>query len=993
VLAVGTPVRRRGSGEVGVVVGGSAMHCRVAFGSTLLMLDIDELELAPQSPSEQLAAGQLGDPELHVLRVQAQYLRHAYRHDPQSSLNNARIEPQLHQVFVAHRVTSKLRPRMILADEVGLGKTIEAGLVIKELRAREQVARVLIVCPASLTRQWQSELATKFNEQFEIIDGTAATFLAKGRTTNPFLTRDNVICSLQFATSRKRVQEVLDGEWDLVVFDEAHRVRRTKQRETQAYRLADELKETANGLLLLTATPVQIDPVELYSLIQLVEPGLFVNEKAFANAQLRIPALNDVMRALNGWDALTAAEQVDVEARFGSLLRQAGCHSVAELEDDARRARVVDAVIALHPMADVMVRNRKAELGLTGRRRAVTESVPLTDLEWGLYEDVTAYLRDGYNRARATKNPAVGFLMVTYQKMLTSSSHALRTSFRNRIAALEKQRATIRKAAILVGEDWDDPQEASEIAEVAASAAIDAANLEVEIAELVTLAGRLDGVRDSKMARAVELCSEILSDPTSKIVVFTQFIETQSFFAKVLDLNGIKAAIFNGRMNADEKERAIREFRERASVLVSTEAGGEGRNLQFANHLINYDLPWNPMKVEQRIGRLDRIGQRRTVHIHNLVCEGTLEERVLHVLGDRIRMFEESVGALDPILGSIEKDIERLALLDEPGDTGGRFSLYSDDLEKRVKQARAMEKRLADFVLDRASFRRDQLDELLDRSRLADQDDVADFCRQVLEREGGFLSEHVEGGEAVALSPRSVGRIGLSRAHYRGVFRTEEALRYDELDFFAFGHELVDRLVAYGSDLVNADVGARRSKDVPPGLWVEVVYETRVRGVRPTGRLVRHLVGPDLEVRSSELRSIPADEPLDVEVPSWVAEAVRRSQELFDVEYAEDRAEHARHFEGMRAEQIAAELRLYAYRRDRLEYQVAQSRLWLEERESGPVSESDRRVLPARKGRLAKDLERLELIRDQHEVAVEALRQQQPSMEAAVAWAALVQSA
>ncbi|MHB1593333.1 MAG: DEAD/DEAH box helicase [Streptosporangiaceae bacterium] len=172
-----------------------------------------------------------------------------------------------------------MQPRMILADEVGLGKTIEAGLIIKELRARELVNRVLIVVPASLTLQWQSELKLKFNEDFEVIDGAAAQYLGRSGA-NPWMARPNVICSLPFASSPKRAEQIVEAEWDLVIFDEAHRVRRTgtgggKSRSTLAYRLADELKEMVNGLLLLTATPMQVHPFELYSLIELVEPGLF----------------------------------------------------------------------------------------------------------------------------------------------------------------------------------------------------------------------------------------------------------------------------------------------------------------------------------------------------------------------------------------------------------------------------------------------------------------------------------------------------------------------------------------------------------------------------------------------------------------------------------------------------------------------------------------------------------------------------------------------
>ena len=991
VLGIGTAVRRRGAGDWGVILGGAPTGWRVAFGRETVMLHPDDLELAPGSPGELLAAGHLGDSEEHLLRLRARYLQHAYRHDPFASLNNARIEPQMHQVFVAHRVSHKLRPRMILADEVGLGKTIEAGLIIKELRAREQIERVLIIAPASLTRQWQSELSTKFNEHFELIDGVAAAYLGKNGA-NPFLSRSNVICSLPFASGKKRAEQVLEGNWDMVVFDEAHRVRRTRQKETEAYKLADELKEITNGLLLLTATPVQLHQHELYSLVQLVEPGLFRNERAFDQQRLAIPQLNQLMQALDHWDALTMQQRTDVFDTHARRLALSGCASLDVLAEDGARASVIEQVIGQHPLADVMIRNRKSELGLAGRRRAITESVELTDLEREIYDDVTEYLREGYGRAKKNGATAVGFLMVTYLKMLTSSAQVLRVSFRRRIEGLRRQAAgPVRKPTVRsLADDYDDPQELSvAFEEAAAGAEVDRAAIEFEISELEGLAARLDQVRDSKMARAVQMCLDVLADDeTAKIVVFTQFIETQRIFAEVLKVNGVASVVFNGNLDADAKERAIRDFRERAQVLVSTEAGGEGRNLQFAHHLVNYDLPWNPMKIEQRIGRLDRIGQRRTVEIHNLVAAGTLEERILKVLAERIRLFEESVGALDPILGGFEKDIERLAL-DVEADRPDAFTMFSQDIEQQVLQARATEKALDNFVLDRASFRRDQLNELQQRPAMANQEDVADLCRDALAREGGMLAEHEDGGEMVRLSTRTASRLGLRQQGYHGVFSAQEALRRDELDFFAFGHELVDSLVAACAQRDGAEVGGRRSGDCPPGTWVEIVYETRSDVGECRGALVRHLVGPDLDVTSSRLVQMPDDLPAKVEVPTWAADAVARSQACFEREFGDIRAGYLQEFEDVRAAMLNRASRLYDYRRDRLQLQVGQAKEWLAEREI-QATDKDRKILPARRGKLQKDLARLASLLEDYQQEQESIRERTPNVDGAVAWASVV---
>ena len=443
-LLAGERVRRAATGEDGVVLSaGDGVLVQVAFPSGTVWIHPEELEKLPEGPAERLAAGELGHLEPYGLRLQSLYLRHAYRYDPLTGLSSARIEPQLHQVFVAHRVTQKLQPRMILADEVGLGKTIEAGLIIKELRARELLGRVLIIVPASLQLQWQSELKSKFNEDFEILDGAALQYLGRGKA-NPWMARQNVICSLPFASSPKRAEQIIEAEWDLVIFDEAHRVRRslqgaTKTRTTQAYRLADELKELVNGLLLLTATPMQVHPFELYSLIELVEPGLFPTFRAYDTRRGFLPQLNALMKDLKGWNALSDSERASAVRAHAKLLAELGipaAGAVAMLADDQEREQLMDVLIDKHPLAGALVRNRKAEVGGFTPREARRVPVELEDDELALYQDVTGYLREGYNQARAERNLALGFVMVTYQKMLASSSYAVRQSFRRRIAKL-----------------------------------------------------------------------------------------------------------------------------------------------------------------------------------------------------------------------------------------------------------------------------------------------------------------------------------------------------------------------------------------------------------------------------------------------------------------------------------------------------------------------------------------------------------------------------
>jgi SNF2 family DNA or RNA helicase len=1002
-LSVGDRVRRSATGDEGVIVALSGDFCEAVFASGRVLIHPDELEPLPSDPAERLATGDLGRGAPYSLRLQALYLKHAYKYDPLSGLSNARIEPSLHQVYIAHLVTQKLQPRMILADEVGLGKTVEAGLIIKELRARGLIERVLVVVPASLQLQWQQELRSKFNEDFEVIDGSAIKFLGRDGT-NPWSKRPNVICSLQFAANPRRAEEIAEADWDLVVFDEAHRVRRWLQsrttiKTTQAYRLADELKELANGLLLLTATPMQLHPYELYSLVELVEPGMYSTFEEYEGKRRDLPRLNGLMKALKGWAALPPEDQAVVEDRYRATLRNLGVDAKSPrtvLDKDELRQDLMDVLVKKHPLAGVLVRNRKTEIGGFTRREAQRFLVELTPEEWQLYVDVTDYLRYVYNQSRVAKKMIVGFVMVTYQKMLTSSSFAIRQSLRRRAdklrAELKELRET-REKAVAAGrlEELRDAEEASVAVEELDRAVVDADALEWEIQSIDKLVERLGRIRDSKAAELLKVLAIVLEAyPNEKVLIFTQFIETQEFLAGVLEGRGHSVARFNGQMKLEDKEAAVARFRGETQILISTEAGGEGRNFQFCHVMVNYDLPWNPMRVEQRIGRLDRIGQKKPVFIYNLACAGTIEERVLHVLEDRIGLFEESVGSLDPILGAVEKDIEEL-VMGQIERFEEAFEKYEDRLEQRVREARERERTLADFVLDRASLRRDLADELLGHTPLAHFSDLQGFTGDALDYYGGHLAEHPEGGHAVSLSPKLATRLRTRESLIRGVFDWQLALELEELAFFAFGHELIDRLVSLPIEVDPHPTGARKLPDLPADIWVEVFYELRAEGVRPSGRFIRHVVSSDLEVQSTRIEALPVGgEPLDsYEIPTWVADAIAASRSHFETELADERTRVRAEEQEIKAEEMDRAARIFDYRRVRLERLIEDQAAWIHEKER-TGSERERKILPARRGKLGKDQERLQRLRFEHEQQVEDIQRREAGVAAEVLAAGLV---
>ena len=998
----GEKVRRKNTNQIGVIQSIDGSYAEIGIGADSILVHLDDLEPAAKSPTDLLLEGPLGAAEPYALRLQALYLRHAYKYDRLSGLSNARIEPTLHQVYIAHRVTGKLYPRMILADEVGLGKTIEAGLIIKELRARELVDRVLIICPASLQIQWKQELLSKFNEDFEIMDGTAAKFLGKANV-NPWTKRDNLIASLPFASSPKRAAEIVEAGWDLVVFDEAHRVRRTqtgsKTRATQAYELGDELKEIVEGLLLLSATPMQLHPFELFSLIELVEPGLYPGFDVYEAQRKLLPPLNELMKGLIGWEATLPDERRRLLRQHARLLSTVHVDPELDpspLEDRAERERVLDGLAGEHPLTGVLIRNRRSQvLDSPVKRIASSNFVDMTDDEHQLYDDVTLYLRDVYNASQVSKNKAVGFLMVTYQKMLASSSTAIHSSLKKRLAKLRDQArlAQDRKSKAVSSVRLQELSDAEELTAAAEEIEdiVDVEALEWEIEVLSDLVSRLGQARDSKAGELLGAIDLIFDkDPDERLIIFTQFIETQEWLGHALRSNGYTVNLFNGRMNLDRKEEEVKKFRESGQILISTEAGGEGRNFQFCHFLVNYDLPWNPMKVEQRIGRLDRIGQKKNVYIYNLACRGTVEERVLKVLDERIGLFEESVGSLDPILGQVEGAIEQI-VMGQVQDFDSVFNEYEKDVEKKVLEARAKEQTFADFALDRSSFRRDQAQDLLDESPLARWTDLRAYVESGLSYFGGMLTEHADGGDAISLTPRLQSRMRVKEALVHGTFDPESARIREDLPFFAFGNEVVDNILALPIESDAILTAARRVPNDPPGLWVEILYSLVTQGVTPSGKLIRHLVNQDLDVRAEELASVPplGEASYDAATPSWAADAVRASRLAFEKLQSVEREEADRENEMIKEDELDRARRVFEYRCSRLTRVVDEQRAWIAEKElSG--NERDRRVLPARKGGLRKNQERLERLEVNYEQQVEQIRRRAAGVSAQVLAAGVV---
>jgi SNF2 family DNA or RNA helicase len=474
------------------------------------------------------------------------------------ALGSLRFEPFDYQVQAARIALRRMRGRAILADEVGLGKTIEAGLALAELRLRGLADRTLVITPAGLVTQWQEEIERKFG-----IPTVAAGRDAAGAGDD--IDRPVVVASLAAARRAPLKAELTDGAWDLLIIDEAHRVRNPR---SASGKLARELR--SRHLLMLTATPVENRLQDLYEMISLVSPGLLGTAAEFRAAH-------------GGTTGPTTPEK-----------------TVAPKNISALRKRT----------SEVMIRHRRSEVSvLLPQRLAETLLVepPPAEREW--YADLGGRLRkEGRDTASA-------------------------------------RRLTLRSIARLAGSS-----------PAAAGPALRKAGWE----DLAVRAESLDG-----WPKGAVLLDQLRRRATAgdaghpeKVLVFTAFRHTLDQLAALVADAGISAAVYHGSLPRTEKERAVAAFRDEAGVLLSTESAGEGRNLQFCHVMVNMDLPWNPMQIEQRLGRLHRVGQDHDVQLTNLVARGTIEEQVLRVLESKINLFELVVGELDMILGRVDDDFD-----------------------------------------------------------------------------------------------------------------------------------------------------------------------------------------------------------------------------------------------------------------------------------------------------------------------------------------------
>ena len=566
---------------------------------------------------------------------------------------SSEIIPLPHQLYVLERVLSDNNIRYILADEVGLGKTIEAGMIIKELKMRGLIKRILIVCPSGLVTQWEQEMAEKFGEEFHIIlpsdydtirkltgnediYGQFQQVISPMDSIKPLESRVGWSQEKVAEYNEERIYSIVNAGWDLIIIDEAHRVAGSTG-EVARHKLGKLLAASSPYLLLLTATPHSGKTEPFLRLIRLLDEEAFPNYKSIVKEQVAPFVIRNKKR-----------EVIDNE---GNRLFKNRYTKVVEIHWDEKHS-----------------------------------------LQKELYERVTDYVRNGYNKAYKEKKFYIGFLMVLMQRLVTSSTAAIIDSIERRIDILKSQKASLSS---LTFEDLIEADLEDKLEEGLETMSLD---IEEEIAELTSILNLANQAsyqyQDAKIEELLNILDSIKYEQvSSKIIIFTEFVATQKYLEEFLISKGYKVSLINGSMDIEMRNLQLKEFKNKSDILISTDAGGEGLNLQFANVLINYDLPWNPMKIEQRIGRVDRIGQKQDVYVYNFIIAETIENRVRAVLEEKldIILFETGIDKLGDVLDSEMADIDftdvYIKSIRNPDDIEYNISTLEEDIKKEIIKA------------------------------------------------------------------------------------------------------------------------------------------------------------------------------------------------------------------------------------------------------------------------------------------------------------------
>jgi superfamily II DNA or RNA helicase len=741
-----------------------------------------------------------GDSLRFRLGVEAMRLALAYEYDPYFSLSIARVDPLPHQLEAVYDYFIKMpRVRFLLADDPGAGKTIMAGLLLKEMKIRGLVKRTLIVTPANLTFQWQREMKDKFREQFEVVRGDV---LRANYGSNPWQDKNQVITSVSWVSRVDDAKDsLLRSHWDLIIVDEAHKMSAASaDKKTLAYELGEHLSQMTDHYLLMTATPHKGDPQHFCLFLQLLDKDVYGDVKSLEEAMAKNSA--------------------------PFYLR-----------------RTKEALVSFPDPETGVVKK------LFTKRRVETREFKIDADEWDFYDALTRYVEQQSikaSHANATTGRAVGFTMAMLQRRFASSVYAVRRSLermRDKRERILEDPEGYRQEQIAnkVPEDFDDltDEEQTEIISKLedAVASVDPFALREEIQDLNKLIEQAKHLEhreiETKLVKLKEVITAegIFSDPKMKLLVFTEHKDTLDYLVGRLEAWGLSTTQIHGGMKIGDRDTpgtriySERAFREDCQILVATEAAGEGINLQFCWMMINYDIPWNPIRLEQRMGRIHRYGQEKDCLILNFVSTNTREGRVLAKLFERLEQIEldldkDKTGKVFNVLGDIfpanglEKMLREMYLR----------SLTEDAIKDRIIEEVDSERfrQITESTLEGLAKRELNLSAIVGKNSEAKErrlvpEVIEDFFTQAGPVVGVTPKEIKEGAHVyrVGKVPRPLWPLGeelepefgrLAREYKNIAFDKEIVKKDGTLDWVTPGHPLFETVRAAAEEAVRTDL-------------------------------------------------------------------------------------------------------------------------------------------------------------------------------------------
>ncbi|WP_336331156.1 helicase-related protein [Haloarcula sp. CGMCC 1.2071] len=781
--------------------------------------------------SDLVSKGEFDSPERFDLRLKAADLGLAHRQDRFVALTGSRIDIEPYQVKAAYDILSSVDHRYLIGDEVGLGKTIEAAIVIEELIARGRADRVLIVTPAPLAEQWQAEMRDKFDRTYQVYDREYVEAKKQAHPNKNVWTHDDrIITSIDFAKQEdmRAALENLEEPWDIAVFDESHHLTARRKSDdtvekTDRYRVGEAVARNSEGLLFLTGTPHKGKPDQFYFMIDLLAPYRFRDEYDITKDELQ----NLMIRRLKE-----------------NMYEQDG---------------------------SPMFPDKNIE----------TLPVTFTDEERELYDNVTEYISESYNLADQEDSNVVGFAMSIYQKRLVSSIYAIRQSLKKRLETLKtggKDPSELSSVVrSLVDQYRADPdmltdEQRERVEEELEDVTLgrDSEAIEEELTIVQDLYNQAKAIQtDSKAERLREFVDRILEeDPDEKILVFTEYTDTLEYLRDRVFSNYDVAQIY-GDLNQSQRRQEIEKFREEANVMLATDAAREGLNMQFAHIMVNYDLPWNPIRIDQRIGRLHRYGQEHTVEIRNLFVTDTRESDILELLMEKVDEIESTLGMSSDVLGMVldEFDLEEQIMTAISKDQS--TEQFAEVIDQTVEEhAEAIQRLETDFLIrdrfDLSEEDREILDVIEEsKDEQVSETDIESLVRTFFGLYDGDISGTHPGpartaGDVFQLTVPDVIAGGEVQKRYdQATFSREIAREKEAITFLALDHPLVQNIIEFSlqSDTVGGQTAVRvGSDDTPtPGLLCNyrIGYQSG-RGDTVTERLIQLYVRPDGTVLDEE---------------------------------------------------------------------------------------------------------------------------------------------